>query len=587
MPQDRLSPLDASFLHIEDSDWPMHVACVMTFAGDAPPYDDLVAHVESRLALVPRYRQRLAWVPFGQGRPKWVDDEHFDLRYHVRSTALPRPGGEEELKTLAGRVFSVELNREKPLWEIWLVEGLSDGSFALLSKTHHALVDGISGLDILTVLFAPEEEADTTRSLDWRPQPAPSALSLLTEALVERATAPREVLRPLRALLRRPRQLATGLFETTVGFGALAWAGLAPAPRTPYNRRGVGTNRRFSWVRADLESVKAVKNELGGTVNDVILTIVTLGLREHMLSSGEDVEGLTLKAFVPVSVRGDEQRGGETLGNRVAGMIAPLPVGCADPTGCLRTIAGAMRGLKESGQAVGAQALTELSAIAPGALLHQGARLGVRQRFVNLVVTNVPGPQFPLHLGSHELLDIFPLVPLGTNLNLGVAIVSYNGTINFGLVSDFDNVPDLELIADCFGRALAQIAAAAGVEVSAADAGPRDEEQTVSAAAPPADELARDGVSLFASTLPERHVETEDELVESFAERGAEDGAGAELEVQEPWDGYDAMTAADIVDRLTGASAAAAGLVELYERRHRGRKTVLAAADRALATAGR
>jgi diacylglycerol O-acyltransferase / wax synthase len=547
---------------------------------------------------VPRYRQRLAWVPFGQGRPKWVDDEHFDLRYHVRATALPRPGGEEELKTLAGRVFSIELNREKPLWETWLVEGLSGGRFALLSKTHHALVDGISGLDILTVLFAPEDEADASRSLDWRPRPAPSSESLLAEALVERATAPREVLRPLRALLRRPRQLAMGVFETAVGFGALAWAGLAPAPQTPYNRGGVGTNRRFTWVRADLDSVKAIKDALGGTVNDVILTIVTLGLREHLLSRGEDVEGLTLKAFVPVSVRADEQRGGETLGNKVSGMIAPLPVGCADPARCLHTIAGAMRGLKDSGQAVGAQALTELSAIAPGALLHEGARLGVRQRFVNLVVTNVPGPQFPLYLSSHELLDIFPLVPLGTNLNLGVAIVSYNGTINFGLVSDFDNVPDLELIADSFGDALARIAAAAGVEPREPEAAP-DEEPAAASASPddepaasaspddgPADEIARDGVSLFASTLPERHVETEDDLVESFAERGAEEGAGAELDVQEPWDGYDAMTAADIVDRLTGASAAAAGLVELYERRHRARKTVLAAADRALATAG-
>jgi diacylglycerol O-acyltransferase / wax synthase len=574
MSQDRLSPLDASFLHIEDGDWPMHVACVMTFAGDPPPYDSLVEHIESRLALVPRYRQRLAWVPFGQGRPKWVDDEHFDIRYHVRVTALPRPGGEEELKTLAGRIFSIQLNREKPLWETWLVEGLSGGRFALLSKTHHALVDGISGLDILSVLFAPEDGDNAERSHAWRPQRAPSGVALLSEALLERAVAPREVLRPLRALFRRPRQLATRAFELAVGFGTLAWAGLAPAPRTPYNEQAVGSNRRFTWVRADLDTVKAIKDELGGTVNDVILTIVTRGLREHLIGRGEDVDDLTLKAFVPVSVRTDEQRGGETLGNKVSGMIAPLPVGCPDAKTCLATISGAMRGVKDSGQAIGAQALTELSALAPGALLHEGARLGSRQRLVNLVVTNVPGPQFPLHLGDRELLDIFPLVPLGTNLNLGVAIVSYNGTINFGLVSDFDNLPDVERVAQCFDVAVRELADVAGVQA-----------EPVPAAAEDGDVRAR--VGLFSSTLEEPHVEAEEELVGSFAERGAEEGAGAEIEVSEPWAGYDEMTAADILDRLSAAAPAAAGMVELYERSHRGRKTVLAAAERALSTAGR
>jgi diacylglycerol O-acyltransferase len=526
-------------------------------------------------------------VPFGQGRPKWVDDENFDIRYHVRSTALPRPGGEEELKTLAGRVFSIELNREKPLWEIWLAEGLAAGGFALLCKTHHALVDGVSGLDIMTVLFAPEDADNKSKSLDWRPRKQPSGLTLLVEALLERALAPREAVRPIRALWRGPRQLATSLFETAVGFGALAWAGLAPAPRTPYNRRAVGTNRRFTWVGADLEAIKAIKNELGGTVNDVILTIVTRGLREHLTMRGEDVDGVTLKAFVPVSVRSEQQRGGESLGNKVTGMIAPLPVGCPDPRVCLSTISQAMRELKESGQAVGAQALTELSGLAPGALLHEGARLAARQRLVNLVVTNVPGPQFPLYLGKHELHDIYPMVPLGTNLNLGVAIVSYNGTINFGLVSDFDNIPDLERIADCFRAALAELAETADVAPAAADvdaAASADGDAAAEPQPPPEDATVRERIGLFERTA---HVETEEELVESVAERGAEDGAGAEIEVHEPWDGYDAMTAADILDRLTGAPAAAAGLVELYERSHKGRKTVLEAAERAVATAGR
>ena len=579
MTQDRLSPLDASFLHIEDGDWPMHVGCVMTFRGDAPAYPELVEHVAERLSLVPRYRQRLAWVPFGQGRPRWVDDAHFDLRYHVRATALPRPGTDDELKTLAGRLFSIPLNREKPLWEIWLVEGLAGDRFAVLSKAHHALVDGISGLDILSVLFAGVDEDTERQSLDWTPRRSPSGAELLTEALVERATAPPEIFRPLRALLRRPRQVVERVFETAVGLGALAWAGLAPAPQTPYNRATVGSNRRFTWVQADLDTVKAIKNALGGTVNDVILTVVAGGLRRHLLARGEDIDDMTLKAFVPVSVRLAEQRGGVTLGNKVSGMIAPLPVGCSDPVTCLETVSGAMRGLKDSGQAIGAQALTELSAVAPGALLHEGARIATRQRLVNLVVTNVPGPQFPLHLGDREMLEIFPLVPLGTNLNLGVAIVSYNGTINFGLAADFDNVPDVERIAKCFGDSLAELADAAGVGLErAADAAPEEVEEI---AAPGQDAAPADDVPP-APPLGEGHVDTEEDLVESFGERGAEDEPGAEVDVDEPWEGYDHMTGTAIRERLAAASPSAIAVVELYEQRHKGRKQVLAAAARAM-----
>jgi WS/DGAT/MGAT family acyltransferase len=460
MPSDRLSPLDASFLHVEDASAHMHVACAMVFDGAAPDYDDLLDHVAARLHLVPRYRQRLAEVPFAQGRPKWVDDEHFDLRYHVRHTALPAPQGEYELQVLAGRVFSQQLRRDRPLWEMWLVEGLEDDRFAVLSKTHHALVDGISGLDILSVLFADETDADAAA---WTPQPPPSEAQLLGEALLERATRPFEMLRGARALLRAPRQVAGQVAETAIGAGALAWAGLKPAPVTPFNDGMVGPDRRFTWVRGSLDDLKAVKNELGGTVNDVVLTVVARALRSHMLRRGEDVEDLELKAFIPVSVRGEDQRGGGTLGNQVAGMIAPLPVGCGDPEECLTMISDSMSGLKESGQAVGATALTELTGFAPPTVIDQASRMITRQRFVNLVVTNVPGPQFPLHFAGRELTDIFPMVPLARNLAFGVAIVSYNGTMNFGLVGDFNVVPDLDDIAEDFTEALREIRAVAGV----------------------------------------------------------------------------------------------------------------------------
>src|SRR3954466_12481529 len=464
MSADRLSPLDASFLHFEDAASHMHVACAMVFDGDAPAYEELLEHIDSRLHLVPRYRQRLAEVPFGQGRPKWVDDDRFDLRYHVRHTALPSPGTEYELQVLAGRLFSQQMRRDRPLWENYLVEGLEGGRFAILSKTHHAMVDGISGLDILSVLFAPEEES--ADSAEWSPRPAPSRASLLAESLVERSTTPVEIVRGARAVLRGPRQVMSRLAETAVGAGAMAWAGLQPAPQSPYNAELVGPDRRFTWLRASLDDLKAIKNELGGSVNDVVLTIVARGLRRDLQRRGVDVDDLQLKAFVPVSLRQDDQRGGETLGNQVGGMIAPLPVGCDDPEECLRTISEAMGGLKESGQAVGAQALTELTGFAPPTIIDQAARLITRQRFINLVVTNVPGPQFPLHFAGRELLDIFPMVPLARNLTFGVAIVSYNGTMNFGLVGDFNAMPELDKMPGDFAAALEEIAQAAGVTIT-------------------------------------------------------------------------------------------------------------------------
>src|SRR3954447_8797069 len=464
MSADRLSPLDASFLHFEDAASHMHVACAMVFDGDAPAYEDLLEHIDSRLHLVPKYRKRLAEVPFGQGRPKWVDDDRFDLRYHVRHTALPSPGTEYELQVLAGRVFSQQMRRDRPLWENYLVEGLEGGRFAILSKTHHAMIDGISGLDILSVLFAPEEEA--TDAAAWTPRPAPSRASLLAEARVERATQPFEIVRGARALLRGPRQVFERVAETAVGAGAMAWAGLQPAPPSPYNDEIAGPDRRFTWLRTSLDDVKAIKNELGGTVNDVVLTIVTRALRRHLMRRGVDTAGLTLKAFVPVSVRTEDQRGGATLGNQVAGMMAPLPVACDDPASCLAQISEAMRGLKESGQAVGATALTDLTGFAPPTIIQQASRLVSRQRVVNLVVTNVPGPQFELRLAGRPLTDIFPMVPLGQNLTFGVAIVSYNGTMNFGLVGDFNAMPDLDDLSGDFAQALAEIADAAGVTLS-------------------------------------------------------------------------------------------------------------------------
>jgi diacylglycerol O-acyltransferase len=464
MAGDRLSGLDASFLHLEDASAHMHVASVMLFEGDPPPYDELLDGIERRLHLVPRYRQRLAHVPLAQGRPKWVDDPHLNLRYHVRATALPAPGTEEELRALAGRVFSQQLDRDKPLWETWLVDGLEGGRFALLGKTHHALVDGISGIDIVSVLFdvSPEPAAPADPGNRWLPRPLPSRAQLLGEALLERATVPGEVARSVRAVFRAPRRVLEGARDAAVGVGAMAWAGLNPAPPTPYNA-DIGPHRRFTWVRADLAQLKAIKNELGGTVNDVVLATVAGALGRHLRRRGQQTDGLELKAMVPVSVRSEIEQG--ALGNRVAAMMAPLPVWCQEPVARLDIVRERLKDLKAGGQAVGAQVLTELSGFAPPTIMGQASRLMSRQRFFNLVVTNVPGPQFPLYLMGHEMIETFPMVPLAKNQGLGIALLSYNGHINFGLVGDFDLLWDLDELAVDLRESLVELAIAADVEL--------------------------------------------------------------------------------------------------------------------------
>jgi WS/DGAT/MGAT family acyltransferase len=461
---DRLTALDSTFLHLEDrGDAHMHVASVMIFEGSPPTADELMEHVQQRLHLVPRYRQRLAFVPLGQGRPVWADDPHFNLEYHLRQTALPRPGDDEALKRLAGRLFSQRLDRTKPLWEIWLVDRLAGDRFALLAKTHHALVDGVSGMDITTVLFdtSPEPAAVPGPSEPWSPQPLPGGTRLLVDALLERATVPAEMGRGVRAVLRTPRKLLGEARDNVVALGASAVAGVrAPAPPSPFNV-DIGPHRRYTWVDAGVPEFKAIKDDLGGTLNDVVLTAVSLALGDYLRGRGHDTTGLVLKAMVPVSVRADSERG--ALGNRVAAMWAPLPVGLEDPREAFREVHHSMEHLKRSGQAVAAQALTSLAGFAPPTILSQAARLQTRQRYFNLVVTNVPGPQYPLYLLGRRLGALYPVVPLAGGQALGIAIVSYDGRLGFGLLADFDALPGLELIAAALEDAIRRLARTAGV----------------------------------------------------------------------------------------------------------------------------
>jgi WS/DGAT/MGAT family acyltransferase len=453
---DRLTGLDSSFLHLEDGPAHMHVASTLVFEGPAPDYVDFRDHIQSRLHLVPRFRQKLRFVPLGQGRPVWVDDPQFNLSYHVRHTALPEPGSEQQLRTLAGRVFSQRLDRTKPVWELWLVDGLSEGRFAIIGKSHHCLVDGVSGMDITTVLFdAQPEPPDQPDREPWAPGPEPSNTQLLGRALLERATTPAEAVRGVRALFRAPRQVAGAVVDGLESIGALARAGIS-APPSPFNV-DISPYRRFAWVQADLAQLKRVKDAVGGTVNDVVLAAVAGALGRYMRARGHATAGLELKAMVPISVRSADEHG--ALGNRVSAMYAALPVGIEDPAERLRAVSESMGDLKESKQAVGASILTGLADFAPPTILGQAGRMQSRQRFFNMVVTNVPGPQFPLYLMGRELQAVFPMVPLAKRQAVCFGVMSYNGQVNFGLIGDYDAMPDIDSLAHDLNESLAELVA--------------------------------------------------------------------------------------------------------------------------------
>jgi diacylglycerol O-acyltransferase / wax synthase len=458
---DRLTGLDASFLALEKGGAHMHVGSVLVFDGDAPDYDDFVAQIENRLHLVPRYRQKLAFAPLAQARPVWVDDPHFNAGYHVRHTALPAPASEHELKNLAGRVFSQSLDRSKPLWEMWLVHRVGEDQFAIVCKTHHALVDGISGVDIMNVMFDLEPDPpEAEPGPAWYPRPEPSGMALFADAMTERAGLPLEAARAAAGLISGPREATNSAARAIAGLASMASAGMGGAPASPLNTR-IGPHRRFAWASADLERFKAIKGALGGTVNDVVLTVVAGALRAHLERRGRDPEGQELKAMVPVSVRAEDERG--ELGNKVAAIYAPLPVGIDDPLERFRVVHEALGDLKKSAQAVGAKTLTQLAGFAAPTLLNQGARLQSLQRLFNVTVTNVPGPQFALYMLGHRLRAFYPEVPLVQNTALGIAIMSYDGNLFFGLLGDYDAMPDLDDLAADLQSAITELGTAAGV----------------------------------------------------------------------------------------------------------------------------
>jgi len=451
MSPDRLSPLDASFLHVEDDVSHMHIGTVAVFEGPQPPFADLVDMVESKLDLVPRYRQRVRFVPLELGRPVWVDDEHFNLEYHLRHTALPAPGGETELRKLVGRVMSQQLDRARPLWEIWVVEGLEDRRWAIVAKTHHALVDGVSGTDLLAVIMDQSPEAERpAHPSTWEAHPAPSGLELMVDALENMVRSPYEQMRALRAQTRMVRRLLG--YAVEVAGGLVALGGLVrPTPLSSLNGP-LGPHRRYAWASTSVDEIKQVRKAFGGTFNDVVLASITNGFRELLLARDEDVDRV-VRTLVPVSVRPRDASGkaiGDgTFENRVSAMFAELPVDVEDPILRLALISEQMKDLKESRQAVAGEALTSMSGFAPPMLLALGMRLATRaaQRNVNTVTTNVPGPQFPLYAAGRRMVRAFPYVPLAGQVRLGVAIFSYDGEVNFGITGDYDSTEDIDVLA--------------------------------------------------------------------------------------------------------------------------------------------
>ncbi|HEX4806550.1 MAG TPA: wax ester/triacylglycerol synthase family O-acyltransferase [Conexibacter sp.] len=458
---DRLTAVDASFLHQEDASSHMHIGAVTLFEGPPPPFVEVAEHIRSRLHLVPRYRQKLAYPPFETGRPLWIDDASFNIEYHVRHSALPAPGTEQQLQRLAARIASQQLDRSKPLWECWFVEGLEDGRYALIFKTHHALVDGVSGVDLATVLFdlspVPQPGAGGSESA-WQPRPEPTNAELLAAGAAGFAKTAFGLAERAIVAATNPAAAIDALREIGEGLGEVLWAGLNPAPETPLNV-DIGPHRRYAVVRNRLDDFRYVKSVFGGTVNDVVLAVVSGALARWLRSRGVRTEGLELRALVPVSIRPKDQ--GRALGNQIVLMRGPLPVYIRDPVARLRFVKQQMDGLKESKQALGARVIADVQQMAPPTILAQASRLQFSTRFFNLIVTNVPGPQFPIYMLGRQMLSFFPIAFLPKGHALAIAIMSYNGAIDFGLLGDYDALPDIETIADGIEDGLAQLRAAA------------------------------------------------------------------------------------------------------------------------------
>ncbi|HEX3975690.1 MAG TPA: wax ester/triacylglycerol synthase family O-acyltransferase [Solirubrobacteraceae bacterium] len=459
-----MSAQDAMFLHVENDVTPMHIGGVSIFEGPPPAFADLTAMVAGKLDHTPRYRQKVRFVPFGLSEPVWVDDSYFDLSYHLRHTAVPAPGSESQLRAMAARVFSQHLDRARPLWEIWMVEGLSHGRWALLSKVHHCMVDGVAATDLMSVMFDDAASVAGTGAAGtgspeaehWAPGPEPSGAELLVRGVASRAIDPASQLRS--ALSAWPQVLASA--ASTVR--ALTAAAPALRPATTSLTGSIGPHRTWSWAKVSLPEVKRMRQALGGTVNDIVLTVITNGFRNLLDERGEAMpRDRVVRTMVPVSVRRPGEQG--VYNNRVSAVFARLPVGLEDPAARLADIRGQMDGIKASKQAVAGDVLAQLSGFAPPLLLALGSRVMTRSARLNMdtATTNVPGPQTPVRALGRRLLESYPYVPIVGTIRIVVAIFSYDGQLYFGVTGDRDHAPDVDVLTAGIESGAAALAAGA------------------------------------------------------------------------------------------------------------------------------
>lgn len=458
---ERLTPLATAFLDAEDVDprASLAIGSMAVFEGPAPAFEEFVEHVAGRLPLIPRYRQKLATVPFGLTPPAWVDDPGFDLRWHVRNTALPAPGGPDEIGRLMSRVMSRRMDRDRPLWEYWFCEGLADGRWGLLSKLHHSLADGVSGTDLYQLVLDPTPTPRPPVPDDWAPADPPSATYAAASAAWHLATSPLTVARAVVTSLADPRRLARTSRETARGLLTMVPA-LRPVEPTSLTGPLEGS-RRYTWTDVSLDDVRVVRKRYGVTVNDVALAAVSGGFRLLLMSRGEEPDAHTLRSLVPVSTR---EPGAESVpDNRVSLMLPYLPVELVDPVERLQAVRERIRGLRAHHEPEAGGSLTTAAELAPFPPVSWGIRLGMRlpQRHIATVTTNVPGPRTTLYALGREAQAMLPYVPIADRVRIGVAIFSYRDTLTFGLTGDYDTAPDLQVLADGISASVAELVAAA------------------------------------------------------------------------------------------------------------------------------
>jgi WS/DGAT/MGAT family acyltransferase len=459
---ERLRPLDAYFLDLEDEDphASLAIASVAVVDGPPPSHAEFTAAILGRLPLVSRYRQRVRTVPFDLGRPVWVDDPDVDLDFHIRRTALPAPGGDAELERVVSRVMSQRLDRDRPLWECWVIEGLAGGRWALLSKVHHCIVDGVTGNELYRLLFDTTPEPGAAVPDTWRPEPAPDLFGLLSDAFAQAMRLPIDQARAVAAAVATPRKLWRGVGDSVRGLVALSTA-LKPAAPTDLTGR-IGTPRQYVVAQVPVAELVAVAKEHGVTLNDVYLAAVTAAFRDLLLRRGDEPSADAVRSLVPVNVRVPGE--GLTLDNRISLMLPMLPVDFADPVNRLRTIHTRVTRLKEGKESEAGAVLTELAALEPYAPLSLGVRLAVRlpQRNIVTVTTNVPGPRQQLYMLGRPVARILPYVPIADRLRIGVSLLTYNGHAAFGVTTDRATVPDARRFADRIAEEVHVLAAASG-----------------------------------------------------------------------------------------------------------------------------